>query len=483
MVARNTIVLGVARAIDRGTTFILTLVLASKLGAAAVGTYATALAFYGIFVTAGDAGATLFLIRELAKDKLRTSTYVPHLSAMALGVCAVLTIAGEIVVRHVGYAPEVQESVAVVLLALFPKTLNSIQEAVFVVYGRTELETITTLISSVAIVSISLWLLENGHGVLSVVTVLVAVEYAVTVVYYVLITRLISRLRWRFSSSLARRIVVDIKPFAGSSLLGALFARPEIILLSLMSTPQEVGYYSAAVRISEIFLFIPVVFMNNVYPLLTRAFQAGQERFREVQFKAIVYTMAYCLPITAGTCVLAGPIIHAFFGSKFEPSVVELQLLSFNLLLYTLMGMLWRSVSARNRQDVVLRVQLIITAVRLISGVALIVPLASLGAAISATASSGLHVMLLEAAQRRGGAPARIIKASWRLAIAAGAMAALSWLLIQWVTIWVVVPVAAVAYAAGVLALRAVPAEDLRELREMISSWTTRGSGKAAAST
>ena len=478
--ARNTIVLGVARVIDRGTTFVLTLVIAAKFGAAGVGVYATALAFYGVIVTAGEAGATMFLIRELAKDKSRTSSYVVHLSAIALALCAVLTLGAEVVIRHLGYATAVQDSVSVILLALFPKTLNSIQEAVFVVYGRTEFEAITTFLSSCVIIGVSVWLLEHGHGVVSVVTVLVAVEYCVTLVYYVLITGAIARLRWRFNFAVARRIAVDIKPFTGSSLLGALFSRPEIIILSLMSTPQEVGYYSAAVRISEIFLFAPVVFMNNVFPLLTRAFHEGQKRFREVQFKAITLTMAYCLPLAAGTLVLAKPIIDTLFGPHFGPSVIELQVLSVNLLLYTLMGMLWRSVSARDRQDVVFRVQLIVTGVRLASGVALIIPLASLGAAISATLSSGLHVGLLEAAVRREGAPARILRASWRLAVAATPMAALSWLLAQWVSLWVIIPIAAATYAIGVVAFRAVPAEDLRVLRDLIPA---RNRSKPAATT
>jgi O-antigen/teichoic acid export membrane protein len=362
------------------------------------------------------------------------------------------------------------------MLALFPKTLNSIQEAVFVVHGRTEFETVTTLVSSCVILGLSFWLLQTGHGVVAVVVVLVTVEYAVTFVYYVLITRSIARLRWAFDRSLARRLVNEIKSFTGTALLGAMFARPEIILVSLMSTPREVGFYSVAVRISEVFLFVPVVFMSNVYPFLTRAFQAGQQRFREVQFKAITYTMAYCLPLSAGTCVLAGPIIRTLFGSGFGPSVLELQLLSANLTLYTLMGMLWRSVSARDRQDIVLRAQVIIVAARLVTGVALIAPLGSLGAAISATASSGFHVLLLEAAVRKAGAPARVLRASWRLAGAAGAMAALSWTLAHWTSIWIIIPIAATVYALGIVTFRAVPSDDIRVVRDMVIGWTTRRS-------
>jgi O-antigen/teichoic acid export membrane protein len=471
-IAKNTVVLSLARIIDRATTLVLTLVLARKLGAGGLGTYSAALAIYGVIAVAGESGATLFLIRELATDKRRTASYVVHLSAMALAVSILLTAGTELVIRHVGYTTEVQDAVGLVLLAILPKTLNTIQEAVFVVHGRTELETFTTLVSSGLYLLISCWLLAHGAGVQAVLVVYVVAEYGVTVVYYVMITRSIARLRLRIEWRLLRRLASEIKSFSGSAALAALFQRPELIILSLISSARDVGYYSAAVRLSEIWLFVPQVFMNNVYPALTRAFGAGEERFQEVQAKAVRYTLAYALPLSAGMVALASPLIGTLFGARFHTSIVELQLLAINVTLFSLMGLLWRAVSARGRQDTVLRVQLAIIVVRLSSGVGAIVPLASLGAAIAGTASTGLHVALLERVVRRAGAPARLIAGAWRFAVAAAAMGVASWLLSQVLPLWAVVPVAAVLYGTAVAALRAFTAEDIELLRSVLPAWT-----------
>ena len=116
-VAKNTAVLALARIIERGTTLALLVVVSAKLGADGLGTYSTALAIYGVIAVAGEAGATLFLIRELATDKSRTGSYIVHLSALALAMSLVLTLAAEVLIQHVGYSQAIQQSVSLVLLA------------------------------------------------------------------------------------------------------------------------------------------------------------------------------------------------------------------------------------------------------------------------------------------------------------------------------------------------------------------------------
>jgi O-antigen/teichoic acid export membrane protein len=466
-VAKNTAVLAVARIIERGTTLVLTLIIASKLGAAGLGTFATALAIFGVISVAGEAGATLFLIRELASDRSRTGSYIVHLSILGLGASLVVTAAAEVVVRHVGYSAGVVDSVSLILLAIAPRTLNTIQEGAFVVYGRTEFETITTFVSSAIFLGVSLLLLSNGYGITSVVAAFVVLEYVVTIVYYVLIARSIARLEWKFQWPLARRLIKEVKAFTGSSALAALFSRPEIIILSLIAGATQVGYYGAAVRIAEVGLFVPEVFLNNVYPMLARARIAGSQRFGAVQAKAIRYSMAFALPLTAWIVVEARPIIETLFGPGFGPSVVLLQLLAVNLTVYTLLEVFWRSVSAQGRQDVVLRVMVVIVATRLSLGVAFIYPWLALGAAISALLSSSLHALLLGRSVRGSGVPPRVVSVVWPFAVAATIMGGASWLAAQWLSIWVVTPLAAAIYFAVLAALHAFPAEDLRALRTM----------------
>jgi O-antigen/teichoic acid export membrane protein len=222
------------------------------------------------------------------------------------------------------------------------------------------------------------------------------------------------------------------------------------------------------VRVAEIWVFVPVVFFTNIYPLLTQAHYVGTDRFARVQGKALKVALAYALPITAGLLVFAQPIIGLLFGTTFGPSVGLLQLLAINVTLVTAMELLWRSVSARGRQSTVLRVQIVVSCLWLCVAVTLIAPLGSLGAAVSTPLRTVMLIVALERAIRTTGAPIRLIRTGWPFAVAAGAMAAASWLLSQWFSIWVVAPIAAAIYVAGIIAIRAFPPEDIRTLRGLL---------------
>ena len=180
------------------------------------------------------------------------------------------------------------------------------------------------------------------------------------------------------------------------------------------------------------------------------------------------YSLAYALPLTAGLLALAGPIIHTFFGHGFARSTVQVRILALNVTLFTLVELYWRSVSARGRQGALLRVTLLTIVTRLSVGTALIAAFASLGAAISATFGATVHTGLLERLTRHTGGAPRVVHVGWRIAGAAALMGAASWGLAHWLSLWLVVPIAAAIYIGAMAALRAFPPGELRGLRMML---------------
>ena len=161
----------------------------------------------------------------------------------------------------------------------------------------------------------------------AVLLAFVAMQYIVTATYFVLIARFITPLRLAFEWPLARRLAGEVKAFAATSALGALFARPEVIILSLLSTPAQVGYYGAALRVAEIWLFVPQVFMSNVYSVLSHSHHVRDGRFFAIQGRAIKYILAFILPLAFGMVVMAEEIVTTLFGPDFAPAADLLRLL------------------------------------------------------------------------------------------------------------------------------------------------------------
>ena len=477
---RNTVVLGLARVLDRAGGFILAILIAPRLGAAGLGTYSAAMAIYTMIAIAGEAGTTNFLVREISKDRSRTGSYIVHLSVAAALAALVLMGVVELVVGHLGYSPELRTSVSIVVLAILPTVLNGIQEAAFLAYGRVELETITTLVSTLAYIAIGAVLLGLGHGIPTIMVLYVGLEYLVTAVYFVLITRYVARLRLAFRWRLARRLIWEMKAFSGSSALAALFSRPEVVVLSLMASPREVGYYAAAVRVAEVPTFVPQVFTANVFPLLAEAHGSSEEpMFAKLQARAIRAMLAFSLPVAALMLALAHQIIPALFGDGFGPSVEVLRILAITVVCVSLAAVFWRTLAARGRQRDVLAVQALMIGARLGGAALLIGPLGAAGAAIANSANSAVHVALLAAANARSGARAAIVRPGWRFAVAAALAAAVVWLLSPILSVWALGPLGVAIYL-GVAALEGGLRGELRRVLDQVAARRTANRFRSA---
>jgi O-antigen/teichoic acid export membrane protein len=468
LVLRNTAVLGAARIIERTSGLVLALLISRELGVAALGVYATATAYFALISQAGEAGATNLLIREISKDRTRTSAYIVHTSLMASALSLALMGVAWGGIPLLGYSPELTQALNVIVLAILPGTLNTIQEAAFIAHQRTEFETLTTFVGSVIRIGASVALLASGYGVVSLVVALVAVEYAATLAYFVIINRFIVRLRWELSRAFALDIVREIRSFTGLSLLGGVFARPEVIILSLVASEVQVGFYTAALKIVDLFQFIPQVYMTNVYPVLARSFHVADGRFQEIQDLALKYLLALALPLSAGLLFAAEPIIEAFYGPGFDRSVVLLQILALNLPLYCLHSVLWRALAARGRQGLVLRVQVVSTIARVSAGTAVISALKSLGAAITVPAALVLHTALLTWKLTGHGVRVPLARLAWRFAAAAVLMGLVVLLLADSVRLFALVPAAALVYAGLLALLRPFSSDEIAFVKTLL---------------
>jgi O-antigen/teichoic acid export membrane protein len=469
-VFRNTAVLAGARVVERVTGLLLALIVARHLGAAGLGVYAAAIAYFGLIQQAGEAGSTNLLVRELAKDRSRTPSYVSHTSVMALGVSGVAMTVALLVIPHLGYSADLRHSLQLIVLAVAPGTLNTIQEAVFVAHGRVEFETLTTLVSSIILVVLSLVLVAHGHGVVTLVLIFVCVEYAVTAVYFVLINRYIARLRFEFKVSIAREIIRDMKAIAGSSLVAGVFARPEIVILSLFATEAQVGYYSGAAKLVDVFQFLPQVYMANVFPLLSRSFHERDGRAQQIQDMVTKHLLAVALPVSVGLFVAADRIISLFYGEDFGNGVTVLRILAINVVLFSLHAVRWRVLAARGEPGRVFRVTLASTSVRVAGGTVLIALFKAIGAAVTVPMSLLVHVLLLGRAVRSDGTPLPLVSLGARFTVAAAAMGGVAYVLDRTTSLWVVVVVGAIVYFALVAALRAFSTEEIALLKSLLPS-------------
>jgi O-antigen/teichoic acid export membrane protein len=402
-IARGTAVLAGARVVERGSNLVIALLVSRQLGASALGTYATAVAYFQLIAMAGEMGTSNLLVREIAKEPTRTMRYVVHAAVMAIGVSLVVMTLAWTVIPHLGYSAELRRGLMVMVIAILPGAWNTVAEAAFIANQRVELETYTTVGATLTMIAGSIAVLAAHGDVVALLGVFAAVETGIALVYVLLIHRCIAPIRIELDRRFARGLLHDIRPFAGSSVLGALFSRPEIIVLSLLATERQVGHYAAALKLVDVWQLVPQVLMANVFPVLARSHHTGDGNAVRVRQGAATALLTMGLPVGVGLAITAGPLVHAIYGEAFQPTVLLLRILAASAVLYATHSVLWRSLAARGDQAAVLHIQVFSVVVRLVVGVALVARFGALGAAITVPTTLLVHNALLARQLRKDG--------------------------------------------------------------------------------
>jgi len=464
---KNTVALTVADLITRAGGLVIVLLISRTLHVTGLGVYSTAMAYYSLVSLAGSMGSGDYLVREIAKDHSRTSRYVIHASVVATVVSALMMALFFIVLPHLNYSSELAVGMYVIILAILPGTLNTVQDAVFIAHQRVELVMYVRCMATIVNMGLSVFLLMTGYGVVGLLVVFVSVEYLVMVCLFYFINWHVDQLRWEFQVSLAIELVRGMKAFAALSILGALFSQPEVIILSLVQEETQVGFYSSAMKLAGFWYFIPQIFMKNVYPVLSRSYYIADQKAQLIQDKSIKYLLSVSFPLTAGMIATAEPIINLFYGPGFETATLLLRVLAWTLPLAFFHSVLWRVLIARGQQGEVLLVRIITLCARLGCGYFLITSLASLGAAITAPVSLLLNALLLSFYIRRNGTKINFLLFTWRFALAATFMGVVIWTFRNYLPLWALVPMGGAIYAGLVFGLRAFSAEDFALFRQV----------------
>lgn len=129
--------------------------------------------------------------------------------------------------------------------------------------------------------------------------------------------------RWlelRPSWAATRRLLRESWPLFLSSLGAMLYMRVDQVMLAEMVGEHEVGLYSAAVRLSEVWYLMPSVIVLSVMPFLTEARGRSEliyyQRLQQLFTLLIRVSVLVAIPMS----VLATPLASLIFGSAYAAS-------------------------------------------------------------------------------------------------------------------------------------------------------------------
>lgn len=130
----------------------------------------------------------------------------------------------------------------------------------------------------------------------------------------------------QFSFKRAKLLLSSSWPLVLSGIAVTIYMRIDQIMLGQMVGDEAVGIYSAAVRLSEAWYFMPVAIASSSLPMLLASKQIDSERYYR-QLKNLFRTTigaTYCIVIP--TSILAQPLMNLLLGQNYKSAGVVLSI-------------------------------------------------------------------------------------------------------------------------------------------------------------
>lgn len=123
-----------------------------------------------------------------------------------------------------------------------------------------------------------------------------------------------------------QRVLRDVLPYAVAAVLAVVYFRLVAVLVSLLSTDEETGYFGASFRVLDALSLIPPLLVSTAFPVLARAARDDRERLSYAMTRVSEAMMI--IGGWAAVCIVVGAdfLIAVVAGPDFEPSVAVLEL-------------------------------------------------------------------------------------------------------------------------------------------------------------
>lgn len=132
---------------------------------------------------------------------------------------------------------------------------------------------------------------------------------------------------WRLSFEWAKRLLKHAFPLLLSGMVLMIYLRIDQVMLGLLSDKTELGLYAAAVRIAEVWYFVPTVIVSSVFPRLVELQGSDPSRFQE-NIQKLYNAMAFIGYVVAVPVTFIAPlVVEVLFGVTYQAAATQLSVL------------------------------------------------------------------------------------------------------------------------------------------------------------
>ena len=129
-----------------------------------------------------------------------------------------------------------------------------------------------------------------------------------------------------FNATLALHMLSDSWPLILSSVAVVIYMKIDQVMLRYMLGPAEVGIYAAAVKISEVWYFIPVLLSQSLFPAIVSAKKIGDDECRSRINRLLVSVTVFSYMVFVIVFLFGDEIVSLAFGGQYFGAVPILRI-------------------------------------------------------------------------------------------------------------------------------------------------------------
>jgi len=356
--------------------------IARYLGPKNFGLMSYVISFVGLFGFLAGGGADNILSRELIKFPEKKDELLSAGLWLKLGG-AVLAI---IVINIAGFLTS-PDYLTRLLIFIFSTTFIGQSLTVISLYFQAQVlsknnilaQLISTIISSI----LKLLIIHFKGGIIWLIIIYVFDSLTLgagLVIIYLRQTN--KKINWPFDRSWVKKIFQNSLPLMFTTVAVTIYGRIDQIIVKQMMSDTALGFYAAAAKLSDLWLFIPSIICASLFPAIVKVY--GDKTLYEDRLKKLITPLlAIATLISIIIFLSAEYLIYFLFGAGYLPAAAILKIYIWSIIPAFLMVVLNYYLVAENYTYIYLTITIIGAAANIILNILLIPRYGTSGSAVA----------------------------------------------------------------------------------------------------
>ena len=382
-IGKNTLYLGAAEVVSRALQFIVMLYAARLLSQQSFGKFSFAISLSFIAVILADLGINTLLVREISRNKSLASKYFVNAfsTKILLSIIALLIVV--LVLNALSYPSDTREIVYIISLFTILSTFTELFYSIFRAFEIMLYDAFLKILRMVILAIAAIYVLFKGYGVVVFSYMFILAEAIIILVAFAVALTKFIKIKMEIDLSFIKALLKKALPFGFAFIFGSIYFFIGSVILSKIRGDAEVAIFSAAYNIILALLFIPTVYTNAIYPVLSRYYHQSKSELKLLYERSFKYLYIIGIPISTGIFMLSEDILNFLYGAKYAASAIALQIISLYLFLKFINFLLGIVLSSIDKQGKRMLGQGITAGLNIILNLLLIPFIGFIGAAIA----------------------------------------------------------------------------------------------------